>query len=84
MKSTDWKARTEKMDYVAIAKKHDYKNLNNAQKRKVVQKDSHGNVIAVFDSIGDAARSIQGNIGHIWECCNGRRKTCKGSEWEYA
>lgn len=83
VRNTDWKARTEKMDYIAIAKKHDYKNMNNAQKRKVAQKDRNGNVIAVFDSMRDAARNIHGNTGHIWECCNGRRNTCKGSVWEY-
>ena len=81
---TDWKARTLKMDYEAIAKKHDYDTLNAAQMRQVVQKDIGGNVINTFDSIGKAARSVNTSAGHIWACCNNQRKTCKGSVWVYA
>lgn len=84
MANTDWAARTAKMDYKKIAQKHDYKTLNAAQMRKVVQKDLTGTVIARFDSIGQAARSVNVSTGHIWQCCNGERKTCKGSVWSYA
>ena len=34
--------------------------------------------------IGEAARSVNVSTGHIWQCCNGQRKTCKGSVWNYA
>ena len=84
MANTDWAARTAKMDYKEIAKKHNYKAMNESQKRKVVQKDADGKQIAVFDSIGGAARSVNVSTGHIWQCCNGQRKTCKGSVWNYA
>lgn len=84
MASTDWAARTAKMDYKEIARKHNYETMNAAQMRRVVQKDATGTVIAVFDSIGQAARSINVSTGHIWQCCNGQRKTCKGSVWCYA
>lgn len=82
--NTDWNARSKKMDYKAIAKKHDYDAMNSAQMKKVVQKDTNGNVVAVFDSIGKAARSANVSTGHIWQCCNGQRKTCRGSVWAYA
>lgn len=82
--NTDWAARTAKMDYSAIARKHNYKSMNDAQKKRVVQKDTVGQTIAVFDSIADAARSANASTGHIWQCCNGQRKTCKGSVWNYA
>ena len=84
MANTDWAARTAKMDYKEIAKKHNYKAMNESQKRKVVQKDVDGKQIAVFDSIREAARSVNVSTGHIWQCCNGQRKTCKGSVWNYA
>lgn len=84
MANTDWAARTAKMDYKEIAKKHNYKAMNESQKRKVVQKDVAGKQIAVFDSIREAARSVNVSAGHIWQCCNGQRKTCKGSVWSYA
>lgn len=82
--NTDWAARTAKMDYNAIAHKHDYKSMNEAQKKRVVQKDTAGRVVATFGSIADAARSVNVSTGHIWQCCNGQRKTCKGSVWNYA
>ena len=84
MANTDWAARTAKMDYKEIARKHNYETMNAAQMRRVVQKDAAGTVIAVFDSIGQAARSVNVSTGHIWQCCNGQRKTCKGSVWNYA
>ena len=83
MANTDWSARTAKMDYREIARKHDYENMNSQQMKKVVQTDLEGNVIAVFNSIGQAARSVKSSPGHIWQCCNGQRKTCKGSIWNY-
>lgn len=84
MASTNWSDRTIKMDYREIARKHDYETMNTKQMRKVVQTDLAGNVIAVFNSIGQAARSVKSSPGHIWQCCNGQRKSCKGSVWNYA
>lgn len=82
--NTDWKERSQKMDYSKIAQKHNYETMNAAQMRRVVQKDKGGNVLRVFDSIGQAARATNASTGHIWECCIGRRKSCKGSVWNYA
>lgn len=82
--NTDWKARTMKIDYKKIAQKRDYATMNAAQMKKVIQKDMSGTKIRVFDSIGQAARSVKASPAHIWECCNSRRKSCKGSVWMYA
>lgn len=82
--NTDWKARSKKMDYKKIAQKHNYATMNAAQMKKVVQKDMSGTEIRVFDSIGQAARSVKASPAHIWECCNSRRRSCKGSVWMYA
>lgn len=83
MDNTDWKKRTEKMDYNEIAKKHDYANMNSKQYRAVVQMDKKGNEIASYKSISEAARITLSNAGHLCECCNGRRKTCNGYKWKY-
>lgn len=82
--NTDWEARTRKMDYQKIAEKHNYETMNAAQMKKVVQKDMSGKILCMFDSIGQAARSVKTSPAHIWECCNNRRKSCKGSVWMYA
>lgn len=47
---------------------------------KVKQLDNNNNVVAIFDSCEQASK-IFGR--HVWECCNGKRKTCKGYKFEY-
>ena len=83
MANTNWVARSTRVDYYAIARKHNYETMNAKQMRKVAQLNPTGEIITTYDSIGQAARSIGVSSGRIWECCNGRRKTCKGSIWNY-
>lgn len=82
--NTDWKRRTEKMDYKAIAAKHDYYNMNKAQMKPVLQYDMDGFLIAGFESLNEAARSVGISAGHICCCLKGRRKSCAGYKWKYA
>lgn len=51
--------------------------------KPVVAKDSEGNVVHTFGSIGDAVH-VGFNQGNISGCCNGRRKTHKGLYWSFA
>lgn len=56
-------------------------NMPNAR-RKVVQMDSSGCVMRVFNSIADAGR--QGyDRASITYCCQGKRKTTGGYKWKY-
>lgn len=51
-------------------------------RRKVVQMDSSGCVMRVFNSIADAGR--QGyDRASITYCCQGKRKTTGGYKWKY-
>lgn len=79
---TDYKARG--IDYYAIARKHDYRNMNNNQKTPVVQIDREGKAIKIYSGIGEAAREMNVSTAHIWECANNKRRTCKGYRWKYA
>ena len=49
------------MDYIAIAKKHDYKNMNNAQKRKVAQKDRNGKAHYIAVENMELAKKLYGS-----------------------
>lgn len=82
IKNTDWELRTRKMDYKSIAQKHDYFAMNKSQMRPVTRIYPDGSKTS-YPSIGEAARDVRTSPGHIWECCVGRRKLCKGSRWEY-
>lgn len=84
IQNTDWIARTKKMDYKSIAAKHDYKNMNNKQKKTVIQLTEDGFFVAEFESISSAARKHNIRPSHICCCLKGRRKTCAGFRWKYA
>lgn len=59
------------------------KSQNSGRKRGIVQLDIEGNVIAEYDSIAEAARTVgigEGNIRHV---ANGNRNTCGGYRWKY-
>lgn len=50
---------------------------------KIVQKDKLGNVIAIYDSIKDAAEKTGFFHQNIQACCSGKLKTCHGYIFEY-
>lgn len=47
------------------------------------QFDCEGNFIAVHYSFSSAADAVGGGRSHIWECCNGKRKSARGFMWKY-
>ena len=55
-----------------------------SKKRPVVKKSTLGEVITVFESIHEAARSADTSPGNIWKCCNNSMKTCRGFIYSYA
>jgi len=84
VKHTDWKARTEKIDYEQVAAKHNYYEINKAQMKPVVQLTLDDRPVARFEGISQAARALGISPGHICCCLKGRRKTCAGYKWKYA
>ena len=82
--NTDWAARSEKMDYAAIASKHNYFEMNKQQMKPVLQYDRHGFLIARHESVSEAARCLGIRPSHICCCLKGRRNSCGGFKWLYA
>lgn len=67
-------------------KNETFENLSNATiNKKVKQLDVNGNVINIFNSLGEAARAINKPSGgsHIGAVCRGERKTAYGFKWEF-
>jgi len=83
MANTDWEARTAKIDYAEVARKHNYYEMNHAQMKPVLQYDKHGIFIARHDGVAVAARTVNCSQGGICSCLKGRRKTCAGYVWKY-
>lgn len=52
--------------------------------KPVVQKDPNGIALNVFSSGQEAKRAMRiHNAGHIYDCCNGKRKSAYGYVWQY-
>ena len=47
-------------------------------KDEIVQLDTAGNIIAIYDNLRDAADKLGFSLDNIRRCCNGSRKTYKG------
>lgn len=74
-----------------MAKRDGYKNSMqgmlgglNPNAKKVIQKDVTGNVIKIWASMADAARSLKVGVASISNCANNSLKTCRGFKWEKA
>lgn len=52
-------------------------------KRKVQQFSKTGHLLAEFDSISEAAKSIDTKYINIYNCCNNKTKTSQGFIWKY-
>ena len=82
--NTDWQKRSRKMDYQAIASKHDYFNMQKKQMKPVHQLDMHGSFIAQFPSLAAAARAVGASPGGICSCLKKQRRSADGFRWAYA
>lgn len=52
-------------------------------KRPVEQRDKNNNYIQTFESLGAAAKAVNGSSANIFAACNGRQKTAYGFKWNY-
>ena len=56
---------------------------HNRPQTPVLQFSKDGELIAEYPSLHEAERNTGCNIGHICDCCKGKRKTCGGYIWMY-
>lgn len=56
-------------------------NIIYSQSKSVTQLTVDGKLVKKWRCINEAARETK--TAHIWDCCNGRRKTAGGYRWEY-
>lgn len=79
-----WKAKNDPIDI--NSKIQAYTNRYNDRKKKIIQMDKDNNVIALYDSITEAANalgkpSIRSAISKV---CQGKQATSGGYKWAYA
>ena len=59
-------------------------DCNNNNVRKIVKYSLDGQYISEYNSITDAANANNASVSHIFHCCVGKNKTCKGFVYRYA
>lgn len=74
---TDWGKRTTKIDYDAVAKRHDYQAQHMCG-RKCVEVSKDGELIGVYRSQREAAEACGVHTSKVSACVNGNRKQTKG------
>ena len=58
---------------------------NQITKKRVNKIDIVSNeILETFESVKSASKSVNIHTGKISNCCNGKRKTCRGFKWEFA
>ena len=51
--------------------------------KPVKQMAADGKIIAVYNSLTEAAAATGISVGNICSCCNGKRKQANGFSWQY-
>ncbi len=51
--------------------------------KSVIQMDLDGNFIQEYNSLTEAAKVVNGNVGNICKACKGIKKSYKGFKWTY-
>lgn len=57
--------------------------LSQKQAKKIVQYDENNNIINIFDTINQAAKSVNGLRQNIRDACKGKYKTSYGFKWSW-
>lgn len=60
-----------------------HKNKGRGCKRRIIQKDLNNNIIKIWKSQSEAAKSLGIFSARISDCCNGITKTCQNFKWEF-
>ena len=70
--------RAGNLEWCTFAYNNTYNNKQLCQATKVFQYSKEGHLIAEFESIAEAERTVIGRRSNIGACCSGRTKTCGG------
>ena len=79
----EWKSHKDNINHGTHNERVAKANTNGKQSKPVLQLSLSGELIREWPSVAECGRNGF-NIGHVSECCNGKRKTYKGFLWMFA
>lgn len=82
----EWCTHTENMVHAKIMKLQKFNPLKgslNPNSKSVMQYDTDGNFIKIWDCMESAAKSLHGNRRNIYKACNHKQKSAYGYIWKY-
>ena len=80
-KSEHGKLHSMYRDNCQHTEEHKRKIKEASHSKKVAEYDLDGNLIKIWDCMNDAQKFY--NTSHIYEVCNGKRKSCVNRIWRY-
>lgn len=87
VENLEWCTQQENIEYSYKILKRKGSNFGRfgAQNKcsKIIFQIKDNKIINTFYGSGEAYRKTNVNAAHIWECCEGNRKTAGGYEWRY-
>jgi uncharacterized protein YrrD len=75
--------RVDNLEWCTPQYNNTYHGKHLAYRKRVVQLDDAGNIVAVFDSVGDAARAVGVCESCVSTVLSGRRKKTGGYRWAF-
>lgn len=79
----EWCTQTENLQHACRTGLIDITKMTDITKKKVCQYDKKGNLINIWNSLSDAHRGVNVQIGNITKCCQGKINTTGGYVWKY-
>ena len=70
-------------EYQDIPIQHVLKPPKGVPTKRVAQYSKQGDLIAVYESLSEAAKQTNTNIGNLGSVCQGKRKTANNFVWKY-
>ena len=85
LENLEWCTAAYNRTYGSAVENHakTLRGRKSGKRTPVIQKYADGKIANRFDSISEAALSVQGAVGAISAVCKGKRKLAYGYRWEY-
>lgn len=81
IENLEWCTHTENMNNPLTIEK--FTGSKHWKSKPIIQKTTNGNILGLWGSSMLIEKQKGWRNAHIWQCCNGCRKTAYGFKWQY-